>query len=153
MKKFCSFILFIFMVGPITIAQSANEISAVRKYSKQHAGNIIGEFVKFLAIPNVASDSANIQRNAAYIMGMMKKRGIEKVQLLHGAKKADPPAVYGEVNVPGAKQTLIFYAHYDGQPVNPAQWAKGLDPFEPKLFSNDFDKGGKNIPFPADNTF
>ena len=49
---------------------------------------MIGEFVKFLAIPNVASDSANIRRNAAFIMEMMKKRGIEKVQLLTGRNKS-----------------------------------------------------------------
>jgi acetylornithine deacetylase/succinyl-diaminopimelate desuccinylase-like protein len=61
--------------------------------------------------------------------------------------------VYGEVIVPGARLTIIFYAHYDGQPVNPAQWAKGLDPFQPKLFSEAIDKGGVNIPFPADGKY
>ncbi|HLG38214.1 MAG TPA: M20/M25/M40 family metallo-hydrolase, partial [Chitinophagaceae bacterium] len=53
--------------------------------------------------------------------------------------------VYGEVMVPGAKQTLIFYAHYDGQPVNPAQWAKGLDPFVPELADDAIDAGGRLI--------
>ncbi|MBS1563888.1 MAG: M20/M25/M40 family metallo-hydrolase, partial [Bacteroidetes bacterium] len=61
--------------------------------------------------------------------------------------------VYGEVIVPGAKQTLIFYAHYDGQPVNPAQWAKEVEPFQPKLFSNAIDKGGINRPFPVDGSY
>lgn len=55
--------------------------------------------------------------------------------------------------VPGATQTLIFYAHSDGQPVNPAQWAPGLEPFVPKLFTNAIDKGGTNIPFPADGSY
>ncbi len=140
------------MIGPMLLAQSP-EILVIRKFAKQHAGNIIGEFVKFLAIPNVAGDTPNIQRNAAFIMEMMKKRGIENVQLLHATTEAVPPAVYGEVNVPDARQTIIFYAHYDGQPVNPAQWAKGLEPFDPKLFSDAFEKNGKNIPFPSDNNF
>jgi acetylornithine deacetylase/succinyl-diaminopimelate desuccinylase-like protein len=55
--------------------------------------------------------------------------------------------------VPGAKQTLIFYAHYDGQPVNPAQWAKGLEPFTPALYSDAIEHNGSNISFPADNNY
>jgi acetylornithine deacetylase/succinyl-diaminopimelate desuccinylase-like protein len=86
-------------------------------------------------------------------MTMMNKRGIQKVQLLNASTPGIPPAVYGEVLVPGARQTLIFYAHYDGQPVNSAQWAKELDPFKPKLFSNAVDRGGSNLPFPADGSY
>ncbi|MFN0120130.1 MAG: M20/M25/M40 family metallo-hydrolase, partial [Blastocatellia bacterium] len=59
-----------------------------------------------------------------------------------------PPVVYGEINVPGATRTLIFYAHYDGQPVEPAKWAGG-DPFAPTLRSASLETGGKDIPFPA----
>ena len=81
---------------------------------------------------------------------MMTKRGIQKVQLLTAKTPGVPAAVYGEVTVPGAKQTVIFYAHYDGQPVNPSQWAKGLEPFQPKLFTATIENSGNNIPFPAD---
>jgi acetylornithine deacetylase/succinyl-diaminopimelate desuccinylase-like protein len=35
--------------------------------------------------------------------------------------------------VPGAKRTVVFYAHYDGQPVTPSQWSS--DPFEPVMRS------------------
>jgi len=48
--------------------------------------------------------------------------------------------VYGEANVPGAGKTVIFYAHYDGQPVNPALWAKGLNPFQPQLLNGRVDE-------------
>jgi len=81
-------------------------------------------------------------------MDMMNKRGIDKVQLLSADTHGSPPAVYGEVMVAGAKQTIIFYAHYDGQPVNAAQWAKGLDPFIPKLFTGSLETG-QPIPFPS----
>src|SRR5205085_11333086 len=107
----------------------------------------------FLSLPNVAADPNGQQKTAAFIMDMMNKRGIQKVQLLNASTQGAPLAVYGEVLVPGAKQTLIFYAHYDGQPVNPAQWAKELEPFQPKLFSAVIDKGGTNIPFPADGIY
>jgi acetylornithine deacetylase/succinyl-diaminopimelate desuccinylase-like protein len=106
-------------------------IIKVRNWSQRQEQAIIGKFVSFLSIPNIAADSVNIRRNAAFVQQMMLKRKIGDVQLLTGKDKRYPPAVYGEILVPGAKQTIGFYAHYDGQPVNPAQWAKGLAPFSP----------------------
>jgi acetylornithine deacetylase/succinyl-diaminopimelate desuccinylase-like protein len=142
-------ILFIFYCLPnFAIPQSAETLT-IRKYVQQHTDNIIKEFTDLISIPNIAGDTLNIQRNADFIMDMMRNHGIKNIQLLVDSTARIPPAVYGEVEVPGAKQTLIFYAHYDGQPVNPDQWAKGLKPFEPKLFTNAIDKNGTNIPFPA----
>ena len=46
-----------------------------------------------------------------------------------------------ESSVPGAKHTLIFYAHYDGQPVDKTQWAN--DPWEPTLRDEKLEDGGK----------
>src|SRR5258705_9743835 len=139
MRKCFFFFVLVFLIDQLVSAQSP-EILTIRKYGNKNAGNIISEFSAFLSLPNVAADPAGQQKNAAFIMAMMNKRGIQKVQLLTASTAGTPPVVYGEVIVPGAKQTLIFYAHYDGQPVNPAQWAKELDPFQPKLFSNAIDK-------------
>lgn len=152
MKKYISLFLLSLFAGQLAAAQSPG-VAAIKNYGNKNAGNIINEFTAFLAVPNVAADTAGLQRTAAFIMAMMNKRGIKKVQLLNGTTPGVPPAVYGEVMVPGAKQTLIFYAHYDGQPVNPAQWAAALTPFEPKLFSQAIDKGGMNISFPADGRY
>jgi acetylornithine deacetylase/succinyl-diaminopimelate desuccinylase-like protein len=135
------------------ISAQSPGVLTTRKYVNKNAGHILKEFSEFLSFPNVAADPAGQQKNAAFIMAMMNKRGIQKIQLLNASTAGVPPAVYGEVIVPGARTTLIFYAHYDGQPVNPAQWAKELDPFQPKLFSGAIDKGGVNIPFPADSSY
>lgn len=143
-----SLLLFI----PFISAQSTQTFT-IRKYSHQHADSIINEYVRLLFIPNTASDTLNIQKNSAFIMDMMHKRGINNVQLLTPSTPGVPPAVYGEVLTPGAKQTLIFYAHYDGQPVNPAQWAKGLQPFRPQLFNASIDKGGTAISFPTNSRY
>ena len=152
MKQFFFLHLLLLLMGQFVSAQSP-EVITIRNYGLKNAGNMISEFSQFLSLPNVAADAVGQQRNAAFIMEMMTKRGIEKVQLLN-VKTADvPPVVYGEIMVPGAKQTLIFYAHYDGQPVNPAQWAKDLEPFQPKLFTNAIDKNGSNIAFPTDEKF
>ncbi|MFC1565058.1 M20/M25/M40 family metallo-hydrolase, partial [candidate division KSB1 bacterium] len=61
------------------------------------------------------------------------------------------PIVYGEYIVPGAEQTLMFYVHYDGQPVDPTQWIDH-EAFEPVLRHGKLDQGTglpKPVGFPA----
>src|SRR5690606_13513438 len=53
--------------------------------------------------------------------------------------------VYGEVKVPGATRTVVFYAHYDGMPVNPTEWAPGWEPFQPKFATAPVNRGGTVI--------
>lgn len=131
-------------------AQSA-EVLKIRQHRQVNEHQLISDFVSFLSIPNIVGDSVNIRRNADFIMQAMKSRGIENVQLLYPITTKAIPAVYGEVNTPGATQTIIFYAHYDGQPVNAAQWAKGLSPFEPKLVTASLEQQGTIIDFPAND--
>ena len=40
--------------------------------------------------------------------------------------------MFAELRVPGAQRTLLFYAHYDGQPVDPKGWNQA-SPFTPVL--------------------
>ncbi len=134
MKKSTVLLILSFLFADTTFSQSP-ELLSIRKYTQKNAGKLITEYSSFLSLPNLAADPVNLKNNANFIMEMMNQRGIKNVQLLEASKDGVPPAVYGEVIVPGATQTLIFYAHYDGQPVNPAQWAKGLEPFKPVLFS------------------
>jgi acetylornithine deacetylase/succinyl-diaminopimelate desuccinylase-like protein len=122
----------------------------VEDFCRENQHRIVREFVSFLSIPNVASDTLNIMKNAELIMEMMRARKISNVRMLKPSTTGAPPAVYGEVLTPGAKQTLIFYAHYDGQPVNASQWAKGLAPFSPRLLSNSLLNNGQPIEFPAE---
>ena len=107
---------------------------------------ILADYVELLAIPNVASDTPNIRRNADRLVEMMRVRGLSP-RLLEGDGPSVPPAVYGEWKVPGAKRTLVLYAHYDGQPVTPEDW-KSTQPFEPRLLTGRLDKGGKVVPLP-----
>ena len=80
-----------------------------------------------------------------FIQQMLSKRGV-KSQLLDSKTEGTPAAVYGEVIVPNAKQTIVFYAHYDGQPVNPEKWHPAIKPFLPVFLSKPIDKGGEIIP-------
>ncbi len=130
--------------APDASGGAAAVVQQVREYRVQHEGAIVRELAEFLAIPNVASDEANIQKNAARLVEMLKARGVE-TELLPIAGRG--PVVFGKLMTPGAKRTVIFYAHYDGQPVDAAAWTDGK-PFEPALRDNSIEAGGKRIPFP-----
>ena len=109
------------------LAQTPPE--AARQWHTAHQKEILDEFKVLLAIPNVASDAPNIQRNADALVAMLKTRGAE-TQLL--AIPGAPPVVFGEISAPNAKHTIVFYAHYDGQPVTPSEWESGT-PFTPTI--------------------
>ncbi len=142
MKLIASFLLLTLAVA--TAAQPA-AVTTARMHRQAHEREIINEFTRLLALPNVASDLPNIRRNAELISQMLAARDI-KPQLLEVPNA--PPVVFGEIKTPGATRTLIFYVHYDGQPVEPAKWVGG-DPFNPTLRSASLEAGGKDIPFPA----
>jgi hypothetical protein len=112
---------------PPVPAQSQHAAMAAREWRKVHEADLIQQFTTLLSVPNVASDRDNIQRNADLLVSMLEKRGVES-QLLR-IQDANP-VVFGEVRIPNAKHTIVFYAHYDGQPVTPAEWESNA-PFTP----------------------
>ena len=114
-----------------------------RAFRTEHGHRILSEFAELLSIPNVASDTANIRKNAEHIRGLLAKRGVDAELLtLPGA----PPIVFGELKVPGAGRTIGIYVHYDGQPVDAAEWTS--PPWTPTLRTKAVEKGGKSRPFP-----
>jgi hypothetical protein len=72
-------------------------------------------------------------------------KGIKNVQLLDGKTENIPPAFTVEVIIPGAKQTLIFYAHMTAT-CKSWQWNQNLSPFIPNYIQLLLIKG-INIPF------
>jgi acetylornithine deacetylase/succinyl-diaminopimelate desuccinylase-like protein len=124
--------------SPAEVAQ------AVRDYRMDNEDRIVRELSEFLSIPNIANDAPNIQKNAVHLVEMLEARGIE-THLLPISGRG--PVVFGKLITPEAKRTVIFYAHYDGQPVDPAAWTDGK-PFEPVLRDAAIEAGGKRIPFP-----
>lgn len=144
MKGTFFLIVLLLLIGERAFAQGSQAAEAARAYRQTHEHEIVSEYAELLSIPNVASDTPNIRRNAQFISAMLERRGV-KTRLLEVADA--PPVVYGEILTPGATRTLIFYAHYDGQPVEPAKWLGG-DPFKPILRTAAIESGGREIPFP-----
>jgi acetylornithine deacetylase/succinyl-diaminopimelate desuccinylase-like protein len=144
-------ILFAAMVAVVVVAtlhvQSLPAAQAARQWRRQHERAIVEEFMTLLAIPNVSRDAANIQRNAEAIRDAFIKRGVDaRLVSLPGAN----PIVFGEIRTAGATRTVGFYAHYDGQPLDPKEWA--TPPFTPTLRNRPIDAGGAVIPLPAAGT-
>lgn len=132
---------------PTGIAANADSLRrAAVEYRRGHEAGILREFADLLAIPNVAADRVNIHRNADMLISMLQKRGV-KAQLLELPDAS--PVVFGELKVPGAKHTVIMYAHYDGQPVTASQWA--TPPWTPTLRTTSLAEHGTQIPFPAND--
>src|SRR6266849_552072 len=129
---------------PVTSAQTNQAAVAARQWRQQHERAIIDEFFSLLALPNIARDKADIQRNAELIAKMMEQRGVpSKLVTIPDAN----PVVFGEIRTPGATRTIVFYAHYDGQPLDPKEWA--TPPFTPTLRDKQFERDGQVISLPA----
>lgn len=127
--------------APADPAALADQVRAWRQANEQP---IVDGFVELLRIPNVASDTANIRRNADHISGLLAQRGFG-VRLLEA--EGGPPAVFAQLDAPGARRTLMIYAHYDGQPVNPDDWAS--DPWDPVMRDGLVEYGGREVPMQA----
>ncbi len=111
------------------LAATPEEVTArARAFRVANEASITRDLLGFLAIPNLASDSVNIEKNAQAIQRMFEKRGIgARLLRLEGA----PPLVVADFPSRGAARTIAFYAHYDGQPVDPSQWSN--PPWQPVI--------------------
>ncbi len=101
--------------------------AAAKDWRIAHEQQILADFVDLLSIPNVAADRAGLDKNANTLLEMLKARKVA-AQLLTIPNA--PAVVYLSIPTPGANRTIVFYAHYDGQPVTPADW-EGGNPFQP----------------------
>ncbi len=116
--------------------------AALRGQVASRESAILAEFRELLAMPNVASDGPNIGRNAEAVAKLLERRGVRTRLLEHPGA---PPVVLGELPSPGAARTVVFYAHYDGQPVDAAAWKSA--PWDPVLRDGPVEGAGRDIPW------
>src|ERR1700726_3005528 len=138
--------LILFLLAQAAEGQPSQPAQAARAWRQAHEHAIVAEFFNLLAIPNLASDVPNARRNAEAIVKILEKRGA-KSRLLEVA--GAPHAVYGEIRATNARHTIVFYAHYDGQPLDPKEWA--TPPWQPVLRDKSLEKDGRVIPLPSGN--
>jgi acetylornithine deacetylase/succinyl-diaminopimelate desuccinylase-like protein len=122
-------------------AATADVKAAAKTYVEANQGKIVRELVEALSIPNVAADRANARKKAEKLVGTLERRGFTASLL----ETEGNPLVFGERTVEGASRTILYYIHYDGQPVNPALW-KQESPWKPILRDGRMEDGAKEIP-------
>jgi acetylornithine deacetylase/succinyl-diaminopimelate desuccinylase-like protein len=101
-------------------------------YARSQHERYLAEYKEFLSIPSISTLSEHkpdIRRAAEWCAAQMKGMGFQNVDIL---PTAGHPVAYGEwLNAPG-QPTVLIYAHYDVQPVDPLdEWLS--PPFEPTV--------------------
>ncbi|MFD2444848.1 M20/M25/M40 family metallo-hydrolase [Bacillus sp. CGMCC 1.16607] len=101
-------------------------LNNVKNYINENDKKIVHELINFVKVPNDVFDTNQIYENALFLKKMMESRGIE-VEIW--SSPSGSPLVYGEfISNPDAK-TILIYSHFDGVPVETAEWHS--DPYEP----------------------
>lgn len=104
-------------------------LDATRSHRKRNEAAVVDAFAELLAMPNVTGDVAALEANAAEIARRFEDRGCV-VEVI--GKPGVAPVVVGRIPATAqARRTLGMYAHYDGQPVDPAAWE--TPPFTPTI--------------------
>ena len=96
--------------------------------------NLLFDLQKLINQPSISATNEGIDKCAILVSKILKKSGI-KSEILHLGKNI-PPVVYGEVkSKKNPNKTLLFYNHYDVQPVEPLELWKH-NPFSGKIIGN-----------------
>lgn len=107
----------------------ANDSADVLARIERDKTSYLDELKDYLRIPSVSTDPAyreDVERCAAFVAERMREAGLDAELIATDGY----PLVYGEwLGAPG-KPTLLFYGHYDVQPVDPIELWRN-DPFEP----------------------
>jgi acetylornithine deacetylase/succinyl-diaminopimelate desuccinylase-like protein len=102
------------------------------KQAQVFARESFPEFLELLRMPSDAVKAEDIQRNADWLEQAFRKRGFATRQFANEGR----PLVFAELGKPaGKRKTVLFYMHFDAQPVTPAEWK--TDPWTPVLKARD----------------
>lgn len=131
--------LFFPSVAEASAGNDREHREAVRSWVAEHRSNILDELTRFVALPNVSKDHDDLEVNAEHLLRMLERRGLETKRL----ETETAPYLFARLapEAPSAGSrppVVLFYAHYDGQPVDPDRWTVGK-PFVPTLRGNPSD--------------
>ncbi len=145
MTKTKTIVLFLLLATP-TAAQELRQ--EVETYINAHQKTILSELWHAVSIPSVAADKDNARRKARFLLELFSKRGFD-VELL---ETDGNPLVWAEKKAPATTRTVLLYAHYDGQPVDPSRWEQD-DPFQPVLRDGKLGENDRVFDFDAQTRF
>ena len=132
------------LIAP-TLGCTADLRGQIESYRIAHEAQIVGELADLTRLRSIAAEPVGLIAAADHLLVALKARGFDAQLLSAGA--GVPPIVFGALRSPGAKRTVVFYAHYDGQPVTPSQWQS--DPFLPVMRSGPLSASPHDIDWKA----
>ncbi len=92
----------------------------------------LNEFLRIPSISSLSEHKEDVQTAAKWLANKLKQLNMENVSV---DQTAGHPVVYGEWLHAEGKPTVLFYGHYDVQPVDPLNlWDS--PPFEPEIRDN-----------------
>lgn len=104
-------------------------------YFAEHREEHLNELKEFLRIPSISSLSehkGDIQNAAQWLANAFDKLNLENISI---TQTAGHPVVYADWLHAEGKPTILFYGHYDVQPVDPLNlWDS--NPFDPTIRDN-----------------
>ncbi len=128
MKKVLASSIFLFIVVCSFAQTPLNLETTVQKHVKNYYGNLYD----FMSLPSNAHIKEQIQPNLDWLKKAFEQQGFTTEFLpttghpvFFAEKKSAKPA-------PGPLKTLLFYMHFDGQPVEPEKWQQE-SPYKPVL--------------------
>ncbi len=135
-------LFFLLLIASDSFSQALSSLQvseAITVYRTAQEKRIVEDFIELLSFPNVATNLEDMDRNAIHIRGLLEERGFATRRLQSGGA----PYVYAELLNPEATETLLIYAHFDGQPVQVEDWT--YPPFSPTLLDAPLQNGGQPI--------
>lgn len=112
--------------GAVLSAAPSPAVIKVREWRATRERQIVAELMQLVALPNIASNKADIVKNADVLTGMFEKRGFTVARV----QTPGSPVLIARRDAANAAGTLTFYMHYDGQPTDARDWTIG-QPFAP----------------------
>lgn len=125
MNKYCITLCLLNLWMSCVKSQTLDE-QVLRKY----ALSSFPEYLELLTIPNVsAAPGDHLLANAKWLKTSFEKRGFKVIL----AENKNHPLVLGELQpVTPNQKTILYYLHFDAQPVINSQWSQE-NPFKPVL--------------------
>lgn len=115
-----------FLLVLITYTLSSQEAQQLKSQILQS----IDEIREFVAIPNNAIDHADINRNLTWLTKKFNERGFNSSILPTEGESI----FFATLPIIDNKPTILFYMHFDGQPIEAAKWDQP-NPYEVVLKS------------------
>lgn len=107
-------------------------LSQVHAYIDQHKDQTLSDFFTLLRIPSISAlrrHDSDSRKAADLLAQLLRDARMEHVEVI---ETQGLPLIYADWLHAQGKPTVLLYAHYDVQPVDPVkEWTS--DPFEPRI--------------------